>query len=136
MSVVKNTGYGQYNNKTIGRKATHTYAYELETGSVPPGHHLDHICHNDDLSCLGGKDCAHRRCCNPAHLEAVTTEENLKRANSPRGRGNQKTHCIHNHLYDEANTMWIKKVRKGKTYNTRMCRTCNRERARARKAAG
>lgn len=131
MSVVKTTGYGQYNTKLSGRKSTHVYAYELEIGPVPEGHHLDHTCHNN-TGCPGGKECPHRRCCNPAHLEAVSPGVNQQRGNM----GKQgKTHCPQNHKYDEANTMWIKKVRKGKTYDTRMCRTCNRDRARARKAS-
>lgn len=128
-------GYGQYNNKMAGRNATHVYAYRQVHGAVPEGLHVDHTCHNEDLSCPGGKECLHRRCCNPAHLEAVTTGENLRRANAPRNQGNQKTHCPHGHEYNEANTMWIKKVRNGRTYDTRMCRVCNRDRARARKAA-
>lgn len=130
---VNSVGYGQYNNKAAGRNTTHTYAYRQSHGEIPEGLHVDHKCHNEDLSCSGGKECPHRRCCNPAHLEAVTTAVNLERANGPRVRGNQKTHCPQNHEYNEANTMWIKKVRRGKTYDTRMCRTCNRDRARNRR---
>lgn len=130
----KNTGYGVYSNKIVGQRSAHVYAYVLTNGEVPKGQHIDHICHNEDLNCPGGRECRHRLCCNPAHLEAVSPKENSERAHGPRNRGSQKTHCIHNHLYDEANTMWIKKIRNGKTYDTRMCRTCNRERARARKA--
>ncbi len=125
-------GYGQIS--VGGPELVHRVIYQLTKGEIPEGHHVDHTCHNEDLSCPGGKECPHRRCCNPAHLEAVTSAENLKRANGPRGRVNQNTHCPQNHEYNEANTMWIKKVRKGKTYDTRMCRTCNRERARARAA--
>jgi hypothetical protein len=129
MSVVKTTGYGQINNKAIGRKSTHVYAYELIKGPVPDSYHLDHTCHNG-TGCPGGRDCVHRRCCNPAHLEAVPPAVNTRRGNA----GNEgKTHCVNHHLYNEANTMPIKKVRRGVTYDTRMCRTCNRERARERK---
>jgi hypothetical protein len=128
------SGYGQYQNKKVGRKSTHVYAFELENGPVPEDHDVDHTCHNEDLDCPGGKSCYHRPCCNPRHLEAVLPDENKRRSNAPRNQGNQKTYCAHDHLYDEANTMWIKKVRRGKTYRTRMCRTCNRDRARARKA--
>lgn len=121
------SGYGQYQNKKVGRKSTHVYAYELEKGPIPEGFDVDHTCHNADPDCPGGK-CAHRRCCNPAHLEAVPPVDNHRRGKAGRG----KSHCVNNHLYDVANTMWIKKVRRGKTYDTRMCRTCNRDRARAR----
>lgn len=118
------SGYGQYQNKKVGRQSTHVYAYTLEKGPVPDGYEVDHTCHNG-TGCPGGPKCPHRRCCNPAHLEAVPPVTNHRRGNAGRAR----THCPQNHPYDEANTMWIKKVRKGKTYDTRMCRTCNRERA-------
>jgi hypothetical protein len=126
-------GYGQIS--VGGPELVHRVIYQLVKGEIPKGFHVDHTCHNEDLSCPGGKECLHRRCCNPAHLEAVPPKENSERAHGPRNRGSQKTHCPQNHKYDEKNTMWIKKVRRGKTYDTRMCRTCNRDRARARKAA-
>ena len=44
----------------------HRVAYELTHGSAPSGLEIDHLCRN-------------RRCCNPAHLEAVTRTENQRR---------------------------------------------------------
>jgi hypothetical protein len=40
-----------------------------------------------------------------------------------------KRHCIHGHLYDDANTRWISKVGAGgKRYYAKQCRTCAKER--------
>lgn len=42
--------------------------------------------------------CSNPPCVNPAHLEAVTHEENVRRAVE------RKTHCVNGHEYTEANT--------------------------------
>lgn len=124
------TGYGQINIQIFGgHTSVHKLVYELIHGDVPPGYEIDHTCHNGDTDCSGGRTCHHRLCANPRHLEAVPPGENAARAHGPRNRGNQKTHCLHGHPYDEANTMWIKKIRNGRTYQTRMCRACNRDKA-------
>lgn len=70
-------GYGEFNIDGISVYA-HRYSYELNIGPIPDGLTIDHTCHNMDYSCPGGK-CAHRLCVNPAHLEAVTTGENVRR---------------------------------------------------------
>lgn len=52
-----------------GRNSTalaHRVAYELWFGPIPAGLDIDHLCRN-------------RRCCNPAHLDAVTRSVNLRR---------------------------------------------------------
>jgi len=56
----------------------HIWYWEQEHGPVPAGMQLDHTCHNG-TSCLGGPDCQHRRCVNPAHLEPVPCEVNVRR---------------------------------------------------------
>ena len=62
-------GYGQF--KFDGRnQQAHRVAYLLETGEIPEGMAVAHLCHN-------------KRCCNPAHLEAQTYQEN-QRANFTR----------------------------------------------------
>jgi HNH endonuclease len=54
-------GYGR-----IKRRAAHRVSYELFVGPIPAGMTIDHLCFNT-------------RCVNPAHLEPVTAEENLRR---------------------------------------------------------
>lgn len=78
----------------------HIVAYQLTFGPVPEGLELDHVCHTADLSCRGGGTCLHRRCCNPAHLEAVTHQENSRRGRSP---NRAKTHCPAGHPYSGQN---------------------------------
>ena len=45
------------------------------------------------------KDCVH-----PDHLEPVTNRENILRGKAVSARNARKTHCIHGHPFDEANT--------------------------------
>ena len=86
----------------------HRVVYEHHKGPIAEGLALDHLC-------------AVKRCCNPDHLEPVTTSENAKRQWRD-GRGypgtynKVKTHCPQGHPYDEANTRFYR----GK----RHCRKC------------
>lgn len=103
--------------------------YDAVYGLIPEGHMVDHDCHNEDLSCGGGKTCAHRRCCNWFHYGAKTNEENLVAANAPRLRAEFKTHCRNGHPYNDENTMWIQQAdKKGIVKEVRRCKACNRNR--------
>lgn len=109
-------GYGQIRvNGT--QMLAHRAIYKLAVGPIPDGMELDHTCHNQDPSCMGGDTCVHRRCINVEHLEPVTGAENTRRGKSWAINGT-KTHCPQGHPYDEENThVW-----NGRRY----CRACNR----------
>lgn len=104
----------------------HRVMYLMFVGPIPDGLVPDHLCHTRDLSCPGGP-CAHRLCGRPDHLELVTQGENVLRGRSPMADNARKTHCPQGHPYDAANT-WVDK------HGYRACRTCNRDRGRARRA--
>lgn len=117
-------GYGHAYFDGKVRRA-YAVAYELVIGPVPVGLTLDHTCHNADLSCAGGPACPHRRCCNPAHLEAVTSSVNTKRGRV--GVYNAaKTHCPQGHPYSGENLRI--------TATQRVCRACKRLATRQRRA--
>ena len=90
----------------------HRFAYELLVGPIPDGLQIDHLCRN-------------RSCVNPAHMEPVTSGENVRRGNSPRLSGERmraKAHCPQGHKYTQENTYVWRGVRH--------CRECRRIRAR------
>lgn len=119
-------GYGAIHSRVHGFYSTHRLAYELVHGPVPEGKHVDHTCHNHDDACTGGR-CAHRACCNPDHLEAVAKKTNDRRGKSVFGMNYRKTHCLHGHPFDAANT-YLVKGGKG-----RACRRCHADRENARR---
>jgi len=59
-------GYGNARGTTA-----HRFAFQLAGGKIPKGYEVDHLCRNP-------------ACCNPAHLEAVTPQENKRRASLAR----------------------------------------------------
>lgn len=63
----------------VGRNLkAHRLAFEAATGEAPPT--VDHTCHDGSTCPSPGLGCPHRRCCNPAHMEAATVAENARRA--------------------------------------------------------
>ena len=76
--VLTGGGYGRFNFRGRSLMA-HRVSYALAYGVIPAGLQVDHLCHNNDLSCPGG-ECEHRRCVDPHHLAAVTREENKRRS--------------------------------------------------------
>jgi hypothetical protein len=78
--IIRSDGYGM-----------HRPVYIRHRGPVPPGRVLDHRCHTFSSGCPGDKECRHRACVSPAHLEPVTNRENVMRGILARdGRVNTK----------------------------------------------
>lgn len=125
----KSNGYGRISWSVGGNRMTwaavHRVMYETFVGPIPDGLDVDHACH-DPASChpKEATDCPHRACCNPAHLEAVTRKENLRRGGTIAARRAATTHCPQGHPYDEENTLTDKEGR-------RSCKACAYEANRA-----
>lgn len=87
-ATVNPGGYGAVNFHGVTRNA-HRVAYMLVHGYDPIGKDIDHLCRV--------------RCCvNPAHLEAVTRSENLRRGEAGQHMARAaaaKTHCPLGHPY-------------------------------------
>lgn len=99
------------------RCPAHRVAYELTIGPIPEALTIDHTCHNADMSCAGGSTCAHRRCCNPAHLEAVSLKINTLRGRGVSALNAAKTHCPRDHPLSGDNLRL-------NPDGHRVCRTC------------
>lgn len=110
-------GYGRFTVDGV-QKSAHCVAYEMIVGPIPENYQLDHLCHSNDVQCVGGNGCKHRRCVNTAHLEPVTSRENTIRGNGPTAINASKTHCIRNHPFNEKNTYFYK--------GWRRCRPCKK----------
>ncbi len=61
------TGYGCVHFPDGTTTTAHRMSYVLAGNAIPDGYHVDHLCRNPP-------------CVNPAHLEAVTPQENARRA--------------------------------------------------------
>ena len=105
---VDRDGYGMFRFPWATIRA-HRVAYEWEYGPIPAGLVLDHQCDNPG-------------CVRPTHLVATTNRVNILRGTAPTAVNAAKTHCVHGHPFDEANTY----VEGSK----RRCRTCGNERQR------
>lgn len=59
-------GYGRFSRSKNNRHKAHRWSYEHFVGPIPEGLTIDHLCKV-------------KACVNPAHLEAVTSKENINR---------------------------------------------------------
>ena len=108
------------------RMAASRWAYRMFVGPIPEGLVVDHMCHNEDLSCAGGSKCWHRRCVRPEHLTVTDRGENSRRGRC--GAYNlSKVTCPQGHVYTGAN-LRTGLQRGGTPY--RRCRICSRRQAR------
>lgn len=88
--------------------SSHRAAYTLLVGPIPDGKHLHHL----------KEICSSTLCCNPAHLSPLTPKEHVHQHDGAAALNSRKTHCIHGHLFDDANTY-------AQDYR-RTCRVCAR----------
>lgn len=108
-------GYGSVQYCGAPDRAHRAY-YRHFVGPIPDGLALDHLCFVTN-------------CVNPSHLEPVTAAENTRRAikvkglNGPMAANKAKTHCIHGHEFNEANTY-------PRPDGGRLCRACRNRRCR------
>jgi hypothetical protein len=111
-------GYARFSVTIAPRRrinyGAHVWAWEQEHGPVPAGLELDHLCRN-------------RRCVNPAHLEAVSHQENVLRGVTLAASNLLKTHCPQGHPYSPENTY----VLHHGNGTQRQCKTCSNARATA-----
>lgn len=110
-------GYGRFGIEGKSVQRAHRVAYELLVGPIPESLVLDHLCRNTG-------------CVNPAHLDPVTQNENVRRGQHPSGDQHYlggKTHCLRGHEFTPGNTY------KPPGKNQRHCRACKNERDRERR---
>lgn len=98
-----------------GSITAHRFAYQDTHGTVPRELVVDHLCNRP-------------ACCNPAHLEAVTQSENLRR----KYKRTPITHCRRGHEFTPENTRLVSGGRTGQ--GGRTCIICFRATANRRNA--
>lgn len=99
----RSNGYGRKaypDSNTIWQ--VHRLTYTLLVGDIEGGLQIDHLC-------------LQKPCCNPAHLEPVTAQENTLRFKA------LKTHCLKGHPFSGSNLIVHTKPN-GRTM--RVCREC------------
>lgn len=107
-------GYGRYGGGNKAR-AAHRISYEALIGPIPDDLELDHLCR-----CTS--------CVNPAHLEPVTTVENIRRARAVRPASE---FCKAGHALTPENTYSYPNGKR----RCRKCRRRHQDEHAARKAA-
>ena len=123
-------GYVQFVFSQKGRRTfrgAHQIVWVYFNGPIPDGMIVDHACHRDG-DCPGGPTCPHRRCVNIDHLRLLTPKDNTLYGVGPTAVNARKTHCIHGHLLDEANT-YIYRTPQNVVVH-RECRACRLEKQR------
>jgi len=106
------TGYGAFSWRYRSTSA-HRVAFIWFVGRVLDEHVIDHLCRNT-------------RCVNPAHLEAVTQGDNVRRG----AAADRRPFCKRGHAMDPGNIHWQQNY--GKWFRT--CAICRAAREATRRA--
>lgn len=112
---VQENGYGKFSYP--GGQYAHRFAQESFNGPIPAGMTVDHFRYPDS-GCIGPS------CVNPEHLRPATQRENILRSGGITSHAASKTQCPQGHPYSGDN-LYINPS------GDRLCRECNRTRARA-----
>jgi hypothetical protein len=104
-SALESKGYGQFGIQGRNRMA-HRLSFMFYYGPIHDKLEVDHLCR------------AHA-CVNPAHLEAVTKRENMRRGVGRVASNMDRTHCWAGHEYTPEN-LYINPAS-----SQRVCRKCN-----------
>lgn len=99
-------GYGEFKINGITERV-HRVVYQWYIGVIPIGLQIDHLCRV-------------RHCVNPAHLEAVTAQENCARGVGQGAIAARTNYCVHGHEYTPENTLL-------RPNRSRRCKLCTRE---------
>ena len=108
-------GYGRAFIVWAGKREclAHRIAYLLESGAIPAGCEIDHVCGN-------------RRCVNPDHLRAVPHAVNVKSADYVTNHRNRvKRECLRGHPLNGGNLI-LERTPRGYARKCRQCRNTRR----------
>ncbi len=104
--IIDHKGYGQFAANHKKHLAAHRWAYEALVGPIKEGLVVDHLCRN-------------RACCNPDHMELVTTKENVLRGEGITAQNARRVACCCGHEYSVCHR------KNGRSY--RFCKRCKNE---------
>jgi len=107
--------YARFEGKPV---SVHRLLYTRFVGQIPLDLQIDHLCR---VKC----------CVNPAHLEAVTSQENTLRGIGPSAMNAKKTHCPRGHELIGNNVY----LRLGRMRNCVLCRNLQNKMRRAKRKA-